>query len=139
VASVSPSAGGWCVGLENMGSVAGRGVVNCLWESRSAIDRQVVPAVAPVSIRYKAGLFGTDMPEWASVEPSTRILGAFGDVTPYGNGDAYLSWYPAGMLSGSDSGEAPVVPVPDEAELRQATLAGLGLKPLEHAAAASTW
>jgi hypothetical protein len=138
VVSVSPSPQGWCVGLENAGPISARGVVNCLWESRAAIDRQVVATDVPVCIRYKAGLFGFGTPAWASVEPSTRILGAFGDVTPYGNGDVYLNWYPVGMLGRSDSGEAPVVPAPDEAALRRATLAGLGLDP-EGPAAAPGW
>jgi hypothetical protein len=127
VARVSAGGGGWSIGLEDGRAITARAVVNCLWESRSAIDRQLTHDGTPVSIRYKLGLFGSTPPELAGLEPSTRILGAYGDVTPYGTGNIYLSWYPAGLVGRSDSGDPPAVPPPDEAAVRAATIRGLGL------------
>ena len=104
---------GWCVRLADGGVLRAPVVVNCLWENRAAIDRQVRPSSEPVSIRYKEALFGTATTGLAGLTPSTRILGPFGDVAVYANGDAYLSWYPAGLAARSDDGTPPILPERD--------------------------
>jgi hypothetical protein len=115
-------------------------VVNCLWEGRAVIDRRVVPdyrADADIVIRYKLCLFGTNT-GLDHMWPSTRILGAFGDVASYGNDDGYLSWYPAAIQARAYDSSPPTVSLPDPARLTAATLRGLGLDRsiLEHAGAA---
>lgn len=73
-------------------------VVNALWESRLAID--LTAGVKPDRpwlyrvkhfLRIRNGLLAAGLPS------VTMVLGPFGDVVNYGNGEAYLSWYPAGM------------------------------------------
>ena len=59
--------------------------------------------------------------------PSTRIIGPFGDITPYGNGQAYLTWYPAGLAGLSDDGIPPTPALMDREALIAETLAGLGV------------
>jgi hypothetical protein len=131
VESVAAHHDSWRVGFDGADHLAAQIVVNCLWEERPRIDRQVAPesaAGAPVSIRYKRALFGTR----AGLErltPSTRILGPFGDVATCGNGDAYLSWYPAGLAAHSEDGSPPPVPRVDEAQITTAILNGLRLTP----------
>ena len=47
--------------------------------------------------------------------PSAVVaVGPFGDLKNYGDGDFYLSWYPAGLLARSESVEPPPVPVLDD-------------------------
>jgi hypothetical protein len=118
---------GWLVGLADDRSLGCAVVVNCLWENRVIIDRQVRPSDEPTSIRYKRALFGSNVRSLASVASSTRVLGPYGDIAIYGNGDAYLSWYPAGLAARSDDGVPPPVPPTDPQTVTDATLAGLGL------------
>jgi hypothetical protein len=124
---VTPRTAGWRVSLADGNSLAADAVVNALWESRPAIDAQVGESQPPVSIRYKYALFGTGLERLINVAPSTRILGRFGDVTPYRNGSGYLSWYPAGLAAASDDGSAPVVAPSTHDVLVAGTLSGLGL------------
>ena len=65
--------------------------------------------------------------KWRVERRSTRIIGPFGDVTTYGNGQAYLSWYPAGLAGLADDGGLPKKQPLDQARLIADTLAGLGL------------
>jgi hypothetical protein len=71
-------------------------VVNCLWEGRLAIDRQLdlVPT-RPWVYRLKYRLLGQLPPSLADLPSLTLVLGKFGDIVNYGDGRAYLSWYPA--------------------------------------------
>jgi hypothetical protein len=117
----------WCVSLADGGIIRAPIVVNCLWESRTAIDRQVQPSTEPVSIRYKEALFGSAVASLKGLTSSTRILGPFGDIAVYNNGDAYLSWYPAGLAARSDDGIPPALPARDRTAVIEATLAGLAL------------
>ncbi len=126
VVRVEKSGEQWRLALETGESVQAAGVINALWESRSAIDAGLVPP-APTSIRWKAAVFATGQTAFAGVAPSTRILGAYGDVTPYANGDVYLSWYPSNMIARSDDGTAPDIPAFDEAAMKLRTLKGLRL------------
>jgi glycine/D-amino acid oxidase-like deaminating enzyme len=96
------------------------GVVNALWEGRIAIDatRHIHPGRKWVhrckhGIRFQA-LGVVDLPS------VTVSLGPYGDFVNYGNGNYFLSWYPACMTSRSDAIEPPVWPdAPDEPLLSQ--------------------
>ncbi len=112
-------------------------VINCTWESRALLDRQVRPSTSPVSIRYKHCLFGRWDQTQGTVLPSTRILGRFGDIVTYANGEAYLSWYPAALAARSDDGTPPRIPPGDAARVVRETLRGLGLP--AHARQSHDW
>ena len=127
VAAVKPAGPGWRVALADGAELSAPVVVNCLWENRAVIDKTVRPSCEPLSIRYKRALFGRGVTAVDGVASSTRILGPYGDVVAYGNGDAYLSWYPAGLVAKSDDGSPPSVPMPRIPEEADAILAGLGL------------
>jgi len=105
-------------------------IVNTLWDGRLAIDKTAgVEPERPWLYRVKHYL-RLRAPALASTVPSTTIvLGAFGDIAVYGDGDFYLSWYPAGMRGASSEISPPAWPlVLDEAaslEMRRSILAGL--------------
>ena len=109
------------------GSLRAAVVANCTWESRPMIDATQFDRFAPVSIRFKYGLFGSGLRRLTDKAPSTRIIGPFGDITPYGNGQAYLTWYPAGLAGLSDDGIPPTPALMDREALIAETLAGLGV------------
>jgi hypothetical protein len=58
------------------------------------------------------------------------VLGPFGDIVTYGNGEAFLSWYPAGMRGLSSDLKPPSWPLSLEPaaslRVRDETLKGLG-------------
>lgn len=124
--TLSQLANGWRIGAE-IGDICARAIINASWESRTLLDRQVVASREPCSIRFKYALFGSGLKAVTKLAPSTRIIGRFGDVTPYGNGEAYLSWYPDGLAGVSDDGRPPVPVEPELDTLIARTLAGLGL------------
>ena len=97
------------------------------------------PSDEPTSIRYKRALFGRGVTSLANVASSTRVLGPYGDIAIYGNGDAYLSWYPAGLAARSDDGVPPSVPPVDPQTVTDATLAGLGLPRTLTTEAGASW
>lgn len=117
----------WVVRTDGGEELRAPAVVNATWEGRSVLDRQVEPSPGPVSIRYKYALFGQGVRSVDRIEPSTRILGRYGDILAHPNGDAYLSWYPACLAARSDDGVAPVLPPLDRDGLVQRILEGLGL------------
>jgi hypothetical protein len=119
----------WIISLSDGRRVQAPLVVNCLWENRQAIDRQLQPTSEPVSIRFKQAVFGRSSWALSAWTSSTRILGPFGDVVSFANGDVYLSWYPAGLIARSDDGSPPDLPEDDPERLTAATLAGLRLSP----------
>jgi hypothetical protein len=127
VERVSARNPGWCTELASGENIASTIVINASWESRPGIDRSINEHAGPCVIRYKVGLFATATRGWDDIAPSTRILGKFGDVTPYGDGDVYLSWYPAGFLARSDDGRPPAIAPIEEKRVRQATIEGLQL------------
>jgi len=91
-------------------------VVNASWESLVAIDRTAgVTPIAGWSFRLKRFL-RMHAPELANIDSSTMVLGPFGDVVNYGNGQVYLSWYPAGCRSMSFEDRHPDWPTVLEAE-----------------------
>ena len=130
---------GWRISLADGRAIEAPVVVNCLWENRAAIDRQVHASLQPTSIRYKRALFGTAVTTLAGVSPSTRLLGPFGDIVTYRNNEAYLSWYPAGLAARSDDGVPPTVPELDRQHVIEATLTGLRLPAGVLAGVGSTW
>ncbi len=124
VVRVAKAGAQWRVVLETGECLQAASIINALWESRSAIDAGLAPP-APTSIRWKAAVFATGQTAFTGVAPSTRILGAYGDVTPYANGDVYLSWYPSNMIARSDNGTAPDILAFDENAMKLRTLEGL--------------
>jgi glycine/D-amino acid oxidase-like deaminating enzyme len=79
-------------------------VVNCLWDGRLAIDREMnLLPKRPWVYRLKYRLLGRLPARLAKLPSLTMMLGRFGDVVNYGGGDAYLSWYPT-CLRGWSSG-----------------------------------
>ncbi|MBE9549197.1 MAG: FAD-binding oxidoreductase [Proteobacteria bacterium] len=128
VISISPGDANWSVNTKSQ-RITSRAVVNASWESRVLLDRGVIQTDAPCSIRYKYALFCRNLNSVIAPAPSTRIIGPYGDVTPYGNGEAFLSWYPAGLAGLSDTGIPPALPPLDQERLALDTLAGLGMQP----------
>jgi hypothetical protein len=119
----------WSVECGDGSSFESRSVLNCSWESRWLLDRAVKPETGEISIRHKVALFGLVPKMYSQLQPSTRILGAFGDVTPYGDGNAYLSWYPAGLLAHTEDGLPPMVTDRvDRDMIISKTLSALGLE-----------
>jgi len=114
----------WTVETDRGALLSAPVVVNCSWESRPALDAQVTPTVPPTSVRYKRALFGRGLS--AGIAPSTRILGPFGDVTPYRNGDCYLSWYPIALAGQSEDGTPPAIADIVPSSLIERTLAIYG-------------
>lgn len=74
-------------------------VVNALWEQRLFIDASLgLKPDRPVMHRFKFGLF-TRSSEIVSTLPSvTFLIGSFGDTVGFRD-NAYVSWYPAGLVS----------------------------------------
>lgn len=129
VGGVAPIGEAWQVQLSDGSRLTARSVVNCLWESRVAVDRTVDPTVVSQSIRYKRSLFGQGTSRLNGLTTSTRIVGRYGDIVCYPNGDAYLSWYPAGLAARTDDGVAPAPPPFDPEVVIRDTLCGLGFPP----------
>jgi glycine/D-amino acid oxidase-like deaminating enzyme len=104
-------------------------VVNALWEGRQALDAAMGLAhTEPWLYRVKYFLRGLAASP-GLIPATTIVLGPFGDVVPYNNGQFYLSWYPSGMQGMSSELRPPDWPdTPDDAEartLRQRILDGL--------------
>jgi len=105
-------------------------VVNCLWDGRLAVDKTA--GLAPerpwlYRLEYYLRLHA---PALASAIPCvTIVLGPFGTIAAYGNGDSYLSWYPASMRAMSSDLSPPAWSLElDEAaaqEMRRSILASL--------------
>lgn len=83
-------------------------VVNCLWEERLAIDRQLglLPR-RPWVHRLKCRLRGRLPARLAHLPSLTLMCGRFGDVVNFGDGHAYLSWYPACLRGWSSDVDVP--------------------------------
>lgn len=129
VSHVAEAGRGWRVWSEAEHGVDADVVINSTWENRWVIDQSVQTSRDPISIRYKLALFGRGARALRAMRPSTRILGGYGDVATYRNGDAYLSWYPAGLIGRSDDGVPPDLRTVDALEVTSKTLRGLGLPP----------
>jgi hypothetical protein len=105
-------------------------VVNALWDGRLAVD--AAAGVQPTRSWLFRTKYDVRLPfvrQEARVPPTLVVLGPFGDVVTYANGEMYLSWYPAGMRDASSE----LTPAPwqsilegdDAVAVRDETLAGL--------------
>ncbi len=74
-------------------------VVNSLWEHRIQIDATLgLPVTRDVMHRFKYGVFTQDPGVLKSIPNVTFLIGAYGDTVAF-PGNAYLSWYPVGLIS----------------------------------------
>jgi len=116
----------WCTHTNHQ-KLTSNWVVNASWESRAWLDKQIKDDAEPICIRYKCALFGRGAADFAKRRPTSRILGPYGDITPYQNGAFYLSWYPVNLVSISETGMAPKIGIIDENKMKHDTLEALGL------------
>lgn len=103
--------------------------INASWESRLALDASLSIAPPPewtFRLKYVVHLRGMRP---LGFPPSTICLGAFGDVVMLPDGEALLSWYPAGRRAVSQELAPPDWPRGMQGEaaqaLREQMLAGL--------------
>jgi glycine/D-amino acid oxidase-like deaminating enzyme len=104
-------------------------VVNALWDGRLAIDRTAgFEPPRPWLYRIKHYLrmksSGND-----ALPTTTIVLGPFGDIVTYNNGEVFLSWYPVGLRGISAELAPPAWPLDFDLqtarEVRDGILAGL--------------
>lgn len=70
-------------------------VVNCLWDARLAIDRQLgIVSKRKRVYRLKYRVLAELPPSLRRIPALSLVLGQYGDVVPRAGG-SYLSWYPA--------------------------------------------
>ena len=105
-------------------------VVNALWDGRLAVDKTAGLQPERLWLYRVKHYLRVQAPEVAPTLPSTTIvLGTFGDVVAYGDGNLYLSWYPAGMRGMSSDLSPPAWPLvldePASIEMREKILDGL--------------
>ncbi len=133
VTGVAPDDNGVTIDFEMSGSRAREQydhVVNALWDGRLAVDKTVGLEPERSWLYRVKHYLRVRAPEVASSLPSTTIvLGAFGDVVAFGDGNLYLSWYPAGMRGLSSELSPPAWPLvldePASIEMRKQILDGL--------------
>ena len=101
-------------------------VVNALWAGRLAVDHTAGVA-PPRPWLFRTKRFIRLRGERAGLTPpsTTIVLGPFGDVTRYANGDVYLSWYPAALAGVSDAVTPPVFDGIGRLDWRRATMDAL--------------
>ena len=104
-------------------------VVNTLADGRLAVDKTLgLEPERPWLYRVKHYV-RLRAPGLAPVPSTTIVLGPFGDIAAYGDGNFYLSWYPAGMRGMSSDLSPPAWPLvldePASSEVRRAIVAGL--------------
>jgi hypothetical protein len=105
-------------------------VVNTLADGRLAVDK-TLGLEPPRAWLYRVKHYlRLRAPGLVPPVPSTTIvLGPFGDIAAYGDGNFYLSWYPAGMQGASSDLSPPAWPLvlrePALSETRLAIVAGL--------------
>jgi signal peptidase I len=102
-------------------------VVNSSWEGRPELDKQVFgPDKHRWFHRFKTAL-NLHMGACSTIPNFTAIIGTYGDIVTYPSGRMYLSYYPAGMLSSSDTIGGVKVNYSHEIKTRVAaeTIAGL--------------
>jgi hypothetical protein len=88
-------------------------VVNASWENLLAIDASA--GIAPVAewlfrVKYFLRIRGAQA--IANTSSVSVVLGGFGDVVRYANGDLFLSWYPVGRRGLSCDVTPPAWPLP---------------------------
>lgn len=75
--------------------------INCLWEDRLRIDKSlgIIPRRNNIT-RFKSTITLYDTADQLSIIPSTTfVVGAYGDIVNYKNGQYYFSWYPQCKLA----------------------------------------
>lgn len=83
-------------------------IVNCLWEGRLAVDRQLgLLPTRPWVHRLKCRLLGRLPPRLINLPSLTLMCGRFGDVVNFGDGRVYLSWYPECLHGWSSESDVP--------------------------------
>ena len=105
-------------------------VVNTLWDGRLAVDRTAGLAPEREWLYRVKHYVRLRAPALAAHVPSTTVvLGGFGDVAVYGDGNFYLSWYPVGMRGTSSALVPPPWPLalaePASRDVRRGIVAGL--------------
>jgi hypothetical protein len=133
VHGVEPGADGVTVGFETPQGherATYDHVVNTLWDGRLVIDELAGFAPEQPWLYRVKHYLRLRAPQLAARVPSATImLGAFGDVAVYGDGDFYLSWYPVGMRGASSAIAPPAWPLvldePVSSEVRRGIVAGL--------------
>jgi hypothetical protein len=103
-------------------------VVNALWDGRLAVDATFGLAPRqPWMFRVKHYLRVRS--EMLYVPSTTVVLGPFGDIVDYGNGEFYLSWYPSGLQGASSEPTVPLslrdLPEHEAEGIRSGTVEGL--------------
>jgi glycine/D-amino acid oxidase-like deaminating enzyme len=93
-------------------------VVNCAWENRAGLDRQVLGEAPAMCYRIKHQVIARAGGEHA-LQPLTLVQGPYGDVVPWPNGDVYVSWYP---VSRTWFGDAPKPDFRPDAAVAEASL-----------------
>lgn len=74
-------------------------VVNGLWEHRIQIDATLgLPVTRDVVHRFKYGVFSRAPDVVGAIPNVTFLIGAYGDTVAFPT-NAYLSWYPVGLIS----------------------------------------
>jgi len=87
-------------------------VINTLWDGRLAIDETVgIKPPRPWVYRIKHYLRLRCFDDPQLLPTTTVVLGPFGDIVTYDNGDVFLSWYPAGMKGLSSELRPPPWPL----------------------------
>jgi glycine/D-amino acid oxidase-like deaminating enzyme len=104
-------------------------VVNALWGGRLAIDR-TAGFEPPRPWLYRVRHYLRMKPAGNNSLPTiTIVLGPFGDIVTYNNGDVFLSWYPAGLRGLSAELSPPAWPLALDREttrdVRDEILSGL--------------
>ena len=104
-------------------------VVNALWDGRLAIDK-TAGFEPPRPWLYRVKHFLRMRPLGNRSLPTiTIVLGPFGDIVTFNNGDVFLSWYPAGLKGLSAELSPPAWPLALDrqatCEVRDGILSGL--------------
>jgi hypothetical protein len=105
-------------------------VVNALWDGRLAVDATLgITPTRPWLFRLKYDVHVRQAPLLAAVPSVSLVLGPFGDLVRYANGEMYLSWYPAGMKEMTSAlappDWQPVLDGPTAQQVREDTFAAL--------------
>jgi hypothetical protein len=108
-------------------------IVNCAWAGRLDIDNSMgLLPTQPWSYRMKYFVKLTDAVRERRTPSTTIVLGGFGDIVDYNNGDGFISWYPTGRRGFSGDIIPPPWPVAPADETAQDILEGTreGLRPI---------
>lgn len=96
-------------------------VVNALWEHRVHIDATFgLPVERPVIHRFKYGLFTRDPGVLQTTPNVTFLIGPYGDTVTFSD-NAYVSWYPVGLISQ----ERAIRPAQQDVTLSEANRLGI--------------